>query len=259
MAGSPVETSAWIRRFHPGSAAPVRLVCFPHAGGSASYYFPVSKALSSVADVQVLQYPGRQDRRTTPFVEDMDELADAVTAVLRDQLDLPLVLFGHSMGATLAFEVAARLEREGVELSAMFARDAPRLVGREPAAGHRGADPADLGAPRPCDAGDGPAVPGPDSRRAPGAVPGVQPSAPPGGAGALPGGDDGLPQESLRGRAGRVRDQRGVYGIRESRSAAPLRGRRASAPSRRPGSPSPDRNCPCPGRGGGRGSTAWGR
>lgn len=130
MAGSPVETSAWLRRFHPGSAPPVRLVCFPHAGGSASYYFPVSKALSSVADVQVLQYPGRQDRRTTPFIEDMDELADAVTAVLRERLDLPLVLFGHSMGATLAFEVAARLEGEGVELSAMFAsgRRAPASV-----------------------------------------------------------------------------------------------------------------------------------
>lgn len=130
MAGSSVETSAWIRRFHPGSAAPVRLVCFPHAGGSASYYFPVSKALSSVADVQVLQYPGRQDRRVTPFIEDMDELADAVTAVLRGQLDLPLVLFGHSMGATLAFEVAARLEREGVDLLAMFAsgRRAPASV-----------------------------------------------------------------------------------------------------------------------------------
>lgn len=133
MAGSPVETSAWIRRFHPGPAAPVRLVCFPHAGGSASYYFPVSKALSSVADVQVLQYPGRQDRLAAPFIEPMDELADTVTAVLHEQPDLPLVLFGHSMGATLAFEVAARLERDGVDLLGFFAsgRRAPANVVNE--------------------------------------------------------------------------------------------------------------------------------
>nr|WP_308457917.1 alpha/beta fold hydrolase [Streptomyces sp. SM11] len=125
-----METSGWIRRFHPAPAAPVRLVCFPHAGGSASYYFPVSKALSSVADVQVLQYPGRQDRLAVPFTESMDELADTVTAVLRQRPDLPLALFGHSMGATLAFEVAARLEREGVDLLGFFAsgRRAPASV-----------------------------------------------------------------------------------------------------------------------------------
>ncbi|UJW29729.1 alpha/beta fold hydrolase [Saccharothrix sp. AJ9571] len=106
------ESSSWIRRFHPAPDAPARLVCFPHAGGSASFYFPVSQALSGSLDVLNLQYPGRQDRRHEPLIDDIAELADELTGVLRPWLDRPVAFFGHSMGAILAFEVALRLERE---------------------------------------------------------------------------------------------------------------------------------------------------
>ncbi|WP_405825095.1 alpha/beta fold hydrolase [Streptomyces sp. NBC_00838] len=130
MAAAPAATSPWIIRFHPVPEPRVRLVCFPHAGGSASYYFPVSRVLSSAAEVLVLQYPGRQDRRDTPFIDNITELADAVTAELRGGPDVPTALFGHSMGATLAFEVARRLERHGEKPLALFAsgRRAPAEV-----------------------------------------------------------------------------------------------------------------------------------
>ncbi|MGW0818707.1 thioesterase II family protein [Streptomyces viridiviolaceus] len=122
-------TSAWIRRFHPAPAAAARLVCFPHAGGAASFYFPVSRALSPDVEVLALQYPGRQDRRTEPCVEDLGILADLITGELGTWCDKPLALFGHSMGATLAFEVARRLERDGVRPCALFAsgRRAPSI------------------------------------------------------------------------------------------------------------------------------------
>ncbi|MDX3538892.1 alpha/beta fold hydrolase [Streptomyces sp. MB09-01] len=106
-------TSVWLRRFHPAEDAPVRLFCFPHAGGSASYYFPVSRALSPDADVLAVQYPGRQDRRHERCVDDLHELADRVVAELRPWCDRPVALFGHSLGASLAFEVARRMEAAG--------------------------------------------------------------------------------------------------------------------------------------------------
>uniref|UniRef100_UPI000A770D5C thioesterase II family protein n=1 Tax=Streptomyces scabiei TaxID=1930 RepID=UPI000A770D5C len=56
----------WIRRFRPSPDATERLVCFPHAGGSASFYVPVATALSPGVDVAAIQYPGRQDRRHEP-------------------------------------------------------------------------------------------------------------------------------------------------------------------------------------------------
>lgn len=113
MTSSIVDSDTWIRRFHPAPAAPVRLVCFPHAGGSASFYFPVARALAPRIDVLAVQYPGRQDRRADPNVDDIHDLADLVAEAVRGWTDKPLAFFGHSLGAVLAYEVALRLEASG--------------------------------------------------------------------------------------------------------------------------------------------------
>jgi surfactin synthase thioesterase subunit len=106
------DNGLWVRRFHPAPAGAPRLVCLPHAGGSASFFFPVSRALSPAIEVLCIQYPGRQDRRHEPCVGTIPELARQVFDVLRPWLDGPVALFGHSMGATLGFEVARLMEAE---------------------------------------------------------------------------------------------------------------------------------------------------
>lgn len=120
----------WVRAFHPAPAAAHQLVCLPHAGGSASYYFPVSKALSPDIDVLAVQYPGRQDRAAEPLVDSVHELADRLADVIEPRVDRPLTLFGHSMGAAVAFELAARLQERGITAHRLFAsgRRAPSLV-----------------------------------------------------------------------------------------------------------------------------------
>lgn len=107
---APAEGGRWIRNFHPAPTARMRLVCFPHAGGSASYFFPMSAALAPEFDVYSVQYPGRQDRYKEPFIDNISDLADAVFAAVEPLAEAPVALFGHSMGAVLAFEVARRLE-----------------------------------------------------------------------------------------------------------------------------------------------------
>lgn len=105
------ESDEWIRRYRPAPGAAIRLVCLPHAGGSASFFLPVSAALSPAIDVLAVQYPGRQDRLREPMIDDLGDLADAVVTALTPWLDRPFAFFGHSMGATLAFEVTRRLEQ----------------------------------------------------------------------------------------------------------------------------------------------------
>jgi surfactin synthase thioesterase subunit len=107
-------TDLWLRGYHPGQGAGARLICFPHAGGSASAFLPLSRLLSPEVDVQAVQYPGRQDRRAERPIGTLTDLALASFAALRARADdRPLALFGHSMGALVAFEVARLLEREG--------------------------------------------------------------------------------------------------------------------------------------------------
>jgi surfactin synthase thioesterase subunit len=112
----------WARRYHPAPDIGRQLVCFPHAGGSASFFFPVSKQLAPVADVVSVQYPGRQDRRAETSPSDLHKLADQLYEALREEFAAkPTTFFGHSMGATLAFEVARRVEADGGEVSHLFA------------------------------------------------------------------------------------------------------------------------------------------
>ncbi|MER7680978.1 alpha/beta fold hydrolase [Streptomyces sp. NPDC096934] len=120
MSPSPAD-DLWIRSFRPAPEAAERLVCFPHAGGSASFYLPVAAALSPAVDVVAVQYPGRQDRRHEPGLTSVAELADRVAEALRAWQDRPLTFFGHSMGAVVAFEVARRLERSGTGPVRLFA------------------------------------------------------------------------------------------------------------------------------------------
>ncbi|WFB10962.1 alpha/beta fold hydrolase [Streptomyces sp. LX-29] len=102
------------------SSGDVRLVCLPHAGGSASFYHPFSRLLPSAVEMLAIQYPGRQDRRLEPCIVDLRELADRVLEELRPYIGQPLALFGHSMGATLAFEVARRLEEQDTPPTHLF-------------------------------------------------------------------------------------------------------------------------------------------
>ncbi|MGC4946601.1 thioesterase II family protein [Streptomyces sp. DT224] len=127
------ESGTWLRRFHPAPAGGTRLICFPHAGGSASYFHPVSRELSPVLDVQAVQYPGRQERRHESQISDIAGLADGVMAEILPLADRPLAFFGHSMGAVVAFEVALRLREQGVIPLGLFAsgRRAPSCVREE--------------------------------------------------------------------------------------------------------------------------------
>ena len=138
-----LDPRRWVRPLADRPGATVRLVCFPHAGGSANYFRPPAQALAPDIAPAAIQYPGRQDRRHEPPARSIAELAEAVTAVLGDgPLREPTVFFGHSMGATLAFEVIRRYEREfgGAPLGLIASgRRAPAIPRRDTL--HTSSDP----------------------------------------------------------------------------------------------------------------------
>jgi medium-chain acyl-[acyl-carrier-protein] hydrolase len=110
------------------------LFCFPYAGGSAGIFRDWAGQIAGNVEVCAIRLPGRERRYSEPALCRWTEVVESVTPILRDLLDLPFVMFGHSMGALLAYETTrALLNSAGVEPSALFvsAHRGPHLPSRK--------------------------------------------------------------------------------------------------------------------------------
>ncbi|MGC0417228.1 thioesterase II family protein [Embleya sp. AB8] len=102
---------SWFRRYSGGNHPALRLVCFPYAGGAASLFRGWGSRLPDGVELLAVQYPGREDRRREQPIGEMAELLDRLADAWAELPDVPYAFFGHSMGATVAYELATRLER----------------------------------------------------------------------------------------------------------------------------------------------------
>ncbi len=94
-------------------SARLNLVCFPYAGGGAQLFNSWHTGLlTGGIQVCAVQYPGRGSRVREQAFTDCKALVEAFVPHLLPVLNKPFALFGHSMGAIIAFEVARRLQNE---------------------------------------------------------------------------------------------------------------------------------------------------
>jgi surfactin synthase thioesterase subunit/phosphopantetheinyl transferase len=89
------------------------LFCLPYAGGSASAFRGWVEGLPAGIACVPVHLPGRETRLSEPAAIDITELARAIA---RRAGDRPFAIFGHSMGARLAFEATCQLRRDGMPL-----------------------------------------------------------------------------------------------------------------------------------------------
>lgn len=134
MTAADLTFAPWVKRY-AGDSAGAPVLVFPHAGGAALAYRATGTALAAAgADAYVMQYPQRGDRLTHPAPTTVGELAaDLFDGGSWDRLG-PLRLFGHCMGAVVAFEFAKVAQQRGVEVSALWvsASEAPSAVAASP-------------------------------------------------------------------------------------------------------------------------------
>lgn len=130
-----ITVKPWVKRYS-GSESTTATLVFPHAGGAALAYRGFGMALAEAgSDAYVMQYPQRGDRLSHPAAPTVGELAKD----LFDAADWAGVgsirLFGHCMGAVVAFEFARIAERNGVAIDALWvsASEAPSAVAAAPA------------------------------------------------------------------------------------------------------------------------------
>lgn len=107
-------TSPFLRP-RPVADPTLRLIVFHHAGGAAAAYHGMSAALPADWELLLLELPGRGKRHAEPLVSALSDLLPGVIAAVLPWLadTAPVALFGHSLGAILAAEVARACEQRG--------------------------------------------------------------------------------------------------------------------------------------------------
>lgn len=92
----------------------IRLVCLPFGGSGTAFFHPWADLASDRFEVLPLRLPGRERLIDVAPYRDAHLATDGLLADLLAELPRParVVLFGHSVGAVLAYELAHRLRAE---------------------------------------------------------------------------------------------------------------------------------------------------
>jgi len=93
--------------------APVRLVCFHFAGGSAQSFFPWRVLSDGACELIAAELPGRNRRYHEPFCSSILEAAESFAQTFSRLPPKPTVFYGHSLGALLAYETTRELSQLG--------------------------------------------------------------------------------------------------------------------------------------------------
>ncbi|OCQ21030.1 hypothetical protein A7985_14700 [Pseudoalteromonas luteoviolacea] len=112
--------SNWFVKPKVQHGAAVKLFCFPFAGGGTSTYANWAEKLSDDIQVVAVQPPGRSNRFFEPAFDSMGALIDDLLPRFIEQIDGQYMIFGHSLGSRVAYELITRLKKRGVQLPEHF-------------------------------------------------------------------------------------------------------------------------------------------
>jgi len=120
MTTPQLQLAPWVKHY-PGTGKAGAAVIFPHAGGAAATYKPLATEISGKGrSAYVVQYPSRADRLAHPAHTTVEQLATDLFEAGNWSEAGPLQLFGHCMGAVVAFEFARVAEERGAQVRGLW-------------------------------------------------------------------------------------------------------------------------------------------
>jgi medium-chain acyl-[acyl-carrier-protein] hydrolase len=119
----------WIVIQNSAASPRIRLLCFPHGGGSATSFNAWREKLPGDIEVRALQLPGRGRRLSEPPQTNISHIVETLSKTLQTFGEVPIAVFGHSLGAWIAFEFARQLQSKTIPLLHLFVsgQSAPQL------------------------------------------------------------------------------------------------------------------------------------
>ncbi|WP_339224138.1 alpha/beta fold hydrolase [Paenibacillus sp. FSL H8-0332] len=94
----------------------LRLFLFPPAGGDVSTFLHWEEQMPRDVETCLIRLPGRGARITEPAIDNVDILTDLLLQEMKEYTDVPYVLFGHSMGGLVSYELTQKIYKQGLNL-----------------------------------------------------------------------------------------------------------------------------------------------
>ena len=97
----------WVISAIPKQAS-IRLFCFHHAGGGASFFRSWIKLFEDNIAICPVQLPGREDRFRESRIICFNDLIEELFVQLKPYLQEPYAFFGHSLGGLIAYALTQK-------------------------------------------------------------------------------------------------------------------------------------------------------
>ena len=107
----PNSASTWFEHLSRGKEPALRVFFFPYAGGSADVYRSWRRWIPEQIDVCLVHLPGRGKNIKQPAFKRLIPLVNEIANRIDHETRIPYVLYGHSMGAVISFELSRELFR----------------------------------------------------------------------------------------------------------------------------------------------------
>lgn len=120
MTSISMEPAKWFPALQAKKESALTLFCLPHAGGDVINFWDWPRHLPPELEVRCAALPGKYARSSELHLPSFDDAVRALEQTIRPYLGKPYALFGHSMGALLAFELAHRLRQSSTPPLGLF-------------------------------------------------------------------------------------------------------------------------------------------
>ena len=116
----------------------VQLICFPFAGSGASLFYPWVSSLSSKFEIWAFQAPGHEELMDQELISDLGQMKKYIHQKVLPILKPPFILFGHSLGAVLAYELSKELQTKNLIPATLIVsgRQPPHLKSKKASISH---------------------------------------------------------------------------------------------------------------------------